>query len=252
MLQLKLNKVSMSADGTTLVVQDGTGAYNSVSNPTGYGTPNRAISTNIILRFKLFNSSNWIVIPGVTGSSLGTGVSIDTTVLGMSASPQLLPEGVEFIQYLGLYSKGANMGVTAGSNKVTMGSFSLTDFIGINYIAFGSNLNQIYQITSRTSTYLLLDQPYMGTLTSEVAYDAQNGDCYNLVQTYCNQQLDNKMAAVCVEQLFGTKLEKRMDLLIQLFIAQARFENTDYYGADLIMQNLFTELLLEDDCSRLY
>jgi len=242
MLQLKLNLVSLSPDGTALTVIDGTGAYDAMTNPTGYGTPNRAISGNVILRWKLYNSLDWLQILGVTGGDLASGVAITTQSLGQSPTPELLQDGVEFVQYLGLYDKGAAVTVANGSNIVTYTpNFALSDFAGIDYIAFGSNLNQVYAIVSRTASTLILDQPYIGTLTSEEAWDAQNGDLEVLVQTYSAQQLDKQVAGVTSEQMEGKLLNRLFYTMMRLFIAQARFEAQDYYGADLIMQNLYTE-----------
>lgn len=235
MLQLKLSKVSFSADGTQLVVQDTTGAYDAVTNPTGYGAPNRAISANLILRWKLYNSKNWVTLPGWTGAAY----TITTVNLGLSPSsvPQLLPDGVEFIQYLGLYSKGSNFTVEAGSSRV---GFTGLDFTGIDYVAMGSDLTTVYKIISRGSNYLILDSCYEGSNSVEVAYDAQNADLQVLVQTYTNMQLDDQVASTSAEQLYGKQLDEVFSKLMRLFIAQARFEKTDYYGADLIMQNLFS------------
>lgn len=241
MLQLKLNKVSMSADGTILTVIDGTGAYNVSTNPTGYGTPNRAISTDIVLRWKLYNSPDWIQIPGITGGDLASGVAITTVLLGQSGTAQLLQDGVEFIQYLGLYSKGDTVAVVPGTNRVDISNFSLSDFTGIDYVAFSSDLTSIYGIVSRGSNYLILDRYYAGSLTTETIYDAQNGDLFELVQTYSNQQLDSQVAGTTAEQLYGKQLDRLFYRMMRLFIAQARFENTDYYGSDLIMQQLYTE-----------
>lgn len=239
MLQLKLGKVSFSSDGTQLVVQDITGAYNADTNPTGYGTPNRAISANLILRWKLYNSNVWSVLPGWTGAPY----TITTLNLNLSTgSPQLLPDGVEFIQYLGLYDKSATGTVTAGSNRV---GFSGSDFTGIDYIALGSDLTKIYKIISRGSNYLILDSCYEGPNSTEELWDAQNGDLQVLVQTYTNMQLDDQVASTSAEQLYGEQLNNVFNRLMRLFIAQARFNKTDYYGADLIMQNLFRECLVK-------
>lgn len=236
MLQLKLSQVSFSSDGTQLVVQDTTGAYNADTNPTGYGTPNRAISGNLILRWKLYNSNTWVTLPGWTGAPY----TITTVNLGLSASsvPQLLPDGVEFVQYLGLYDKSATGTVTTGSNRV---GFTGLDFTGINYIALGSDLTKIYKIISRGSNYLILDSCYEGLNSTEELWDAQNGDLQVLVQTYTNMQLDDQVAGTSAEQLYGKQLDEVFYKMMRLFIAQARFEKTDYYGADLIMQNLFTQ-----------
>lgn len=241
MLQLKLNKVSISADGTVLTVIDGTGAYDAGTNPTGYGTPNRAISTDIILRWKLYNSPDWIAIPGITGGDLATGIPITTVLLGQSGTAQLLQDGVEFVQYLGLYSKGDTVAVVTGTNRVDISNFTLSDFTGIDYIALGSDLTIIYQIVSRGSNYLILDKCYGGDLTDETIYDAQNGDLFELVQTYSNQQLDSEVVSTTAEQLYGKQLDKLFYRMMRLFIAQARFEKADYYGSDLIMQQLYTE-----------
>lgn len=241
MLQLKLNKVSMSADGTILTIIDGTGAYNVSTNPTGYGTPNRVISTDIVLRWKLYNSPDWIQIPGITGGDLASGVAITTVLLGQSGTAQLLQDGVEFVQYLGLYSKGGTVAVVPGTNRVDISNFSLSDFTGIDYIAFSSDLTSIYGIVSRGSNYLILDRCYAGSLTTETIYDAQNGDLFELVQTYSNQQLDSQVAGTTAEQLYGKQLDRLFYRMMRLFIAQARFEKTDYYGSDLIMQQLYTE-----------
>lgn len=236
MLQLKLNQVSFSADGTQLVVQDATGSYDAVNNPGGYGMPNRSISATLILRWKLYNSPNWIVLPGWTGAAY----TITTINLNLSASSvaQLLPDGVEFIQYLGLYSKGSNFTVTPGSNRV---GFTGLDFTDIDYVAMGSDLTTIYKIISRGSNYLILDCCYQGPNTTEVAYDAQNADLQVLVQTYTNIQLDDQVAATSEEQLYGKQLDEVFYKMMRLFIAQARYQKTDYYGADLIMQNLFSQ-----------
>lgn len=246
MLQLKLSKISFSADGTQLVVQDTTGNYNVDTNPTGYGTPNRAISANIILRWKLYNSKSWYVLPGWTGAAY----TITTVNLGLSVTtPQLLPDGVEFVQYLGLYSKSANFTVTAGSSRV---GFTGLDFTNIDYVAMGSDLATIYKIVSRGSNYLILDSCYEGSNSVEVAYDAQNADLQVLVQTYTNMQLDDLVASTSAEQLYGNRLNDVFNRLMRTFIAQARFNKTDYYGADLIMQNLFKECLTrgrnDDNC----
>lgn len=239
MLQLKLI-ATLNADGTQLTVQDVTGNYNAVTNPTGYGAPNRSVSPNIILRWKLYNSPVWIVLPGVTSDQLQTGYVIDTQQLGITDVPQLIQDGVNFAQYLGLYSKGNTVTVD-GTCKVTLTNFQVSDFNGIYYIAFGSDLTQVYQIVSRGTGYLILDRPYSGALTSETAYDAQNGDAYYLVQTYCNSQLDNEVAGIPAEFFDGTQLNTAFYKMMKLFIAQARFGKTDYYGSDLIMQNLYTQ-----------
>lgn len=242
MLQLKLNLVSLSPDGTILTVIDGTGAYDSVTNPGGYGTPNRAISSNIILRWKLYNTQDWLAIASVTEADLASGFGITTQGLGQSPTPELLQDGVEFVQYIALYDKGNTVVTTPGSNVVTFTpNFSSADFTGIDYIAFGSNLNQVYAIVSRTASTLTLDQPYSGILTTEEAWDAQNGDLQVLVQTYSNQQLDKQVAGVTSEQMEGKLLNRLFYNMMRLFVAQARFEAQDYYGADLIMQNLYTE-----------
>lgn len=239
MLQLKLSQVSFSADGTQLVVVDTTGAYNSVTNPTGYGTPNRAISANIILRWKLYNSKTWVTLAGWTGANY----TITTVALGLSqVINQLLPDGVEFVQYLGLYTKSANFTVTAGSNRV---GFTGLDFTNIDYVAMGSDLTTIYKIVSRGSNYLILDSCYEGSNSTEVAYDAQNADLEVLVQTYTNMQMDDLVASTSAEQLYGNRLNDVFNRLMRVFIAQARFNKTDYYGADLIMQNLFKECLVK-------
>lgn len=242
MLELQLSLVSFSADGTMLTVIDSTGAYNAETNPTGYGTPNKAVSSNIILRWKLYNSTTWIIIPGVSSGELASGYIITTESLGQSPTPQLLQDGVEFVQYLGLYDKGNVAGVTTGSKIVDISAhFSLSDFTGIDYITFGSDLTRIYAIVSRTATTLTLDQCYEGSNTTEEVWDAQNGDLFYLVQTYSNQQLDSKVAGVTSEQLEGRTLNNLFYKMLRLFIAQARFEQQDYYGSDLIMQNLYTE-----------
>lgn len=248
MLQLKLSKVSLSADGTQLVVQDTTGAYNASTNPTGYGAPNRTISTNLILRWKTYNSSVWHVLAGWTGAAY----TIDTVKLGLTPTiPGLLPDGVEFVQYLGLYSKGTTVTVIPGSTKILHANL---DFTGIDYITFASDLTTIYKIVSRTSTYLILDQCYTGVLSSETIYDAQNADLPVLIQTYTNQQLDIQVAGTSEENMCGPVLDKVSDRLMRSFIAQARFDKTDYYGADIIMQNLFTEcsIIGRHDSSGLY
>ncbi len=247
MLQLKLNKVSMSADGTTLTVIDGTGAYNGSTNPTGYGTPNRAISSNIILRWKLYNDTDWVVIPGITGGDLASGVAITTISLGQSNTADLLQDGVEFVQYLGLYSKGATVTTTPGSDKVLIPNFTLSDFTGIDYIAFSSDLTSIYGIKSRGTGYLILDRCYTGSLTTtETIYDAQNGDLFELVQTYSNQRLDSQVAGTSVEQFYGKQLDTVFNRIMRIFIAQACFDREDYYGADLITRQLYTECFNQD------
>lgn len=238
MLQLKLGQVSFSSDGTQLVVQDITGNYNAETNPTGYGTPNRAISTNLILRWKLYNNNIWSVLPGWTGAPY----TITTLNLNLSTgSPQLLPDGVEFVQYLGLYDKSATGTVLAGSNRL---GFTGLDFTGIDYIALGSDLTKIYKIVSRGSNYLILDSCYEGSNSTEALWDAQNGDLQVLVQTYTNIQLDDQVASTSAEQLYGKQLDSVFYKMMRLFIAQARFDKTDYYGADLIMQNLFKECFI--------
>jgi hypothetical protein len=233
MLQLKLSKVSFSADGTQLVVQDTTGNYNSVTNPTGYGAPNRSISTNLILRWRLYNSSTWLTLDGWTGAPY----TITTSALGLTTTnPGLLPDGVETIQYLGLYSKGGSVTVANGSTNVI---YAGMDFTGIDYVAFGSDLTKIYKIVSRGTGYLTLDTCYTGSLVSELVYDAQNADLQVLVQTYSNQCIDREVAGTSVEEFCtGKQLEATFHKMMRLFIAQARFERTDYIGADIIMQNL--------------
>jgi hypothetical protein len=233
MLQLKLSKVSFSADGTQLVVQDTTGNYDVSINPTGYGTPNRAISANLILRWKLYSSTTWIALAGWTGAPY----TITTNALGLTTGiPGLLPDGVETIQYLGLYSKGANVTVANGSTNVI---YTGLDFTGIDYVAFSSDLTLIYKIASRGTGYLTLDTCYTGSLVSELVYDAQNADLQVLVQTYSNQCIDKEVAGTSVEEFCtGKQLEATFHKMMRLFIAQARFERTDYIGADIIMQNL--------------
>lgn len=230
----------MSADGTTLTVIDGTGAYNVSTNPTGYGSPNRAISSNIILRWKLYNDTSWIIIPGVTGGNLASGIAITTISLGQSNTADLLQDGVEFVQYLGLYTKGNTVTTTPGSDKIIITNFTLSDFTGIDYVAFSSDLTSIYGIKSRGIDYLILDRCYIGSLTTETIYDAQNGDLFELVQTYTNQQLDSQVAGTTAEQLYGRQLDSIFNKIMRSFIAQARFERTDYYGADLITRQLYT------------
>lgn len=246
MLQLKLSKVSMSPDGTTLTVMDTTGAYNSVSNPTGYGTPNRSVSANIILRWRLYNSNSWIQIPGVSQADLAAGYPITTVSLGQSGTANLLQDGVEFVQYLGLYSKGNTVTTEPGTKKILIPNFSLSDFTNIDYVAFGSDLTTIYGIASRGNGYLILDDCYNGVLLSETIYDAQNGDLLELVQTYTNQQIDQVVASTTAEQLVGKQLDSIFYRMMRLFIAQARYEKTDYYGSDLIMQELYNECFVED------
>lgn len=252
MLQLKLSKVSFSDDGTQLVIQDTTGNYNSVTNPTGYGTPNRDISTDIILRWKLYNSANWTQIAGVAQADLAAGFTINTDNLGLTdgtGTYGLIPDGVMFIQYLGLYSKGQSVVVVSGSKRVTFSSpLTLSSFTGIDYIAFGSDLTTIYKIVSRGSNYLILDNCYNGSLSSETIYDAQNGDLFQLIQTYSNQCLDKLVAGQSEEQLCGQKLEMVFYKMMRQFIAQARFGINDYYGSDLIMQNLYSEWWRYNGC----
>lgn len=237
----------MSADGTTLTVIDGTGVYDPDTNPTGYGDPNRDISTNIILRWKLYNDTSWLVIPNITGGDLAAGVVITTISLGQSNTADLLQDGVEFVQYLGLYSKGDTVTTEPGSDKVLIPNFTLSDFTGIDYIAFSSDLTSIYGIKSRGLNYLILDRCYTGSLTTtETVYDVQNGDLFELVQTYSNQQLDNQVAGTSEEQLYGRQLETIFNKIMRIFIAQARFTKQDYYGADLIMRQLYTECFNQD------
>ena len=248
----------LSADGTSILVTDVTGNYNAGTNPGGWGAPNPVITSIIILRWKLYNSSTWIAIP-VTQAQLAAGFTINSTILGVPASyvqpvnpqvnaPQPLPDGVEFVELLVIYnplSPGApTVGVTPGSNIVNVSS-SVYSFAGINYLVFISDTTTVYQILSQTPTYIVLDKPYAGSLLADTPFYAANADALLLNAVNVNSYIDNIMASVTSEELEGKLLDKVFYKTMKAGIAQSRFNQQDYYGADLILQNLYSEILIE-------
>ena len=245
----------LSTDGVSILTTDITGAYNAGTNPTGYGAPNPLSSSPIILRWKLYNSSTWITI-AVTQATLAAGFNITNAILGISgnyvqpinpqiATPQAIPDGVEFTQLLVLSALLTSGQTTPGSNSVGIVGIGASAFTNINYIAFSSDLTNIYQILSVTSTYIILDKPYAGTSFTDIPVLAYNADSLLINVVNANTYIDNILASVTSEELDGNLLNKTFKRFMEIGIAQSRFNQQDYYGADLILQNLYTDILQE-------
>lgn len=133
---------------TYLVIKDNTQAYDSVTNPTGWGCPGGPTSLNDIIHFIVqlqhfgeqpitINQSNMV-------GDLATGLKITYN----------LKDGVYIIHtlYGFAYTDGFSSNGTTFINVYSTGSSFDTEWNGVNYIADSNNLDKIYKIKSKNNS----------------------------------------------------------------------------------------------------
>lgn len=234
-LVLKLSKVGLSADGTTLTVQDTTGEYDAETNPGGYGEPNPEPSTMLQMRWSLWASCLWTLIQGdYVSADIQAGFAITTINTLLSTGLNLLPDGVEQVQMLMGYAMDVdnNLAVINGSCTATLTGFIPSDFTGIRYISFVSLPDEIFEILNIVGNTVYLDHPYDGDNTTELVNQWYNVDLQILVQTAGNNNINQQLARVTAGSLKGDKLIELTSQTMDSFAASARFDAGDYQGAN--------------------
>jgi len=233
-LQLKLSKVSLSADGTTLIVQDTTGNYNSTTNPGGYGTPNPVRATTLVqLRWKLYRDCNWLLISrSYQQSDIEAGYAITTINTGLSTVLNLLPDGVEEIQFLSGYAMSGTVTTIPGESTVTVVDLDISTLQPGMYISFQSQPTVLYLVKSISGGIITLDTPYGGSNTTEHCNQWYQVVLDVLIQTMGQNRIDDRLTRYTVDSITDTELENLVELTMDELAATARFNAGDIAGAN--------------------
>lgn len=247
MLQLKLSKVSLSVDGSQLVVQDTTGNYNASTNPGGYGTPNLGPASLVQLRWKMWNDCLWRLISGTYSvADIQAGYTIDTINIGLSTDSRLLPDGVEQVQLLEGYPVATKTLTTvSGSNEVDLNTFDIDDFTGFEYLSFQSIPNEIFKIINIEGTTIILDHPYTGSNSTELINQWYGAELPVLVQTFGNNRINKDLTGVTACCMEGKTLNNLMSRTMDSYAAVARFEAQDYLGANTLATAVANSTLIK-------
>lgn len=225
MLQLKLTNEGLSQDGTTIILQDNTGAYDAVNNPGGYGAPNPiAASADIaLLRFSLYRGNT--TEKTVTVAEMQAGRIFKPFDFGLTADPDgsyLLPDGVEVFEYLVGFSQG--VAVTLADKVIT--TVGLTIPSELKYVALGADLQTLYEVDKVLgNTILLKEVPDDSDLTDITFF--YSSVLYVLVDTYIQSRIDKAVIAI-------SNCESSVDIMedvLNTMGAASRFAIKDYQGA---------------------
>jgi len=233
-LQLKLSKVSLSSDGTTLVVQDTTGDYDSVNNPGGYGTPNPDRATTLVqLRWKLYRDCVWKLISGgYSQSDIESGFAITAINIGLSTVLNLLPDGVEEIQFLSGYTLSGSVTTIPGEAYITVIDLDISTLLPGMYISFQSDPGTVYLVKTITEGTITLDTPYGGLNTTETCIQWYQTILDVLIQTLGQNRINDRLTRYTANSITDTELDNLTKLTMDELAASARFDAGDIAGAN--------------------
>lgn len=233
-LQLKLSKVSLSTDGTTLIVQDTTGDYDVSTNPGGYGSPNPVRPTSLVqLRWKLYRDCSWKLISGgYTQSDIESGFAITAINTGLSIVLNLLPDGVEQILYLGGYNMTGSVTTVPGESTINIVDLDVSTLVPGMYISFQATPTVLYKVISIISGVITLDTPYGGTNTTETCIQWYVGELDVLIQTLGQNRINDRLIRFIAKSITDIELDELTKLTMDELAASARMDAGDIAGAN--------------------
>lgn len=235
-LQLKLNKVSLSSDGTTLIVQDVTGNYNVSTNPGGYGTPNPDIPNLVLLRWKMYLDTVWKYVTGsYTQSDLAAGFALTTINILLTSILNLLPDGVEQVEYLAGYPVDGDIVTIPGGATVDITGLDTSLFPIGTLISFTYAPNKIYTVIGITGNIITLDTPYGGTeVLDNITIWVVSNTLNVLVQTFAKNNIANELCKYDANDITDYKLTELTKATMDNLAAGAKFDAGDIAGANAI------------------
>lgn len=245
-LQIKLSQVSLSTDGTVLTVQDTTGAYNSVTNPGGYGTPNPATPAMVQLWWKTFLSCTWALVTGTYAyADVAAGYAFTTVSLLLSTLPNLFPDGINQVQYLTGYSISGTVTTVPGSSTITVVDLDTSKLVAGMYLSFSSAPATLYYIVSINGSTITLQTPYGGTNTAETCNQWYSAVLNVLVQTFGQSRINDRLCRTTADNMTDPELNNLMKLTMDELSASARYTAQDYLGADTLARNVALKVSLQ-------
>jgi hypothetical protein len=244
MLQLKLSKVSLSSDGTILTVQDSTGDYNVSTNPGGYGTPNPARPSNVLLRWKMYRDCNWQLISGTyTQSDVESGLAITTVMAGLSSAPGIFPDGVNEIQYLAGYALSGSVNTIYGEDTVEINGLDITTLLPGMYLSFDSDPNTLYKVLSVGGGIITLDTPYGGQNNTETCSEWYSTILDVLLQVLGQNRIDDRLARIPASQIWDEQLNQLCLMTMDELAASAKMDAGDIAGANDLAIAVYNQCL---------
>lgn len=208
---LPLRVTPYSSSCLTIPIYDGTGAYNSITNTGGFGTPNPAYTSvnKVILRVYLNGTSGDYTDNILTSSTTPTavqysnpsgGYTFDLTSIntGQSTASESINDGLIIVQQFTTFvyapTTDWTLEVTNGSTSVTgYGTGSFSGMASASYILIDDVL---YGFTYVDSTHITLDRPYEGSSGDVTEYDQAYMGTLDIYM-YCNSEC-------CMKSVLGS------------------------------------------------
>jgi hypothetical protein len=247
-LTRELTIVSTSKDGREIVIQDSTGAYHVTTNPTGYGTPNRATTDTVFLYTTVTRYDNGFVASGHKNPgdlAILTGANYTLTMAdmgGVATTP--FPDGVLKIA---TYLMTDVVEATRTSAKVIEGADLSTLLLADSIAVFGEDGIPVFIAidTSKpnlsTKIYLIKDvcidgftEVYPAYSSSEVVLNMAAGE--SALVTEIGKYADE-----------GGCTDKDLELMLlyrEKIAAEIKFSCKNYSAANLLAYSLYTRVKL--------
>lgn len=241
-------ELSVDASNTVLTFTDTTGVYNSVSNPSGYGAPNKATADNVFTRYSFtfqdYNTTN----VDTDGSTLPTtdfiplnGLTRDFTLSQMGLTE--LTAGVVQINYKPYFNtaSGGDVIFTNGTNVVIRNSGqTLTTDLADTYMVLWQGVEYTIVEGSITASQFLITETYEGATDSDTLYAGYSTTVAVLITKPWNDCFDPQWAEL--DHPAGCDMsdeELRLFHLYCIYLSVlAKFTDLDYSGANDLMIDL--------------